>query len=324
MGLTINVDSLRENLIYDVIRYPGGELQVRLNDRGQYVTDAAQRNPQTKVDLFARIRSSDDFMILAQMCDILDHHGFKEITLYLPYLPYGRADRRFVGDGDTLGLRVFASLLKSLQIEYPAIQSIFTIDMHPSREKMNDALNQCQIPVKINNVVPVGAIIRSIHDTLAHYNIFFRDAIIDSHKANTVNLLFPDKGAAERYGSILPNVLESNVGRIHLNKLFCGKVRNSETGVFMGFNVPAEHEFEPGPVLIIDDICDGGGTFNGIVETMEKNNIHERMYLYVTHGIFSQGFDRLRRNFEQIFTTDTIYSKTNNSGSLVNVYSVTW
>jgi len=52
-------------------------------------------------------------------------------------------------------------------------------------------------------------------------------------------------------------------------------------------------------ILIVDDICDGGATFNQAAQILkEKGAVN--LYLYVTHGIFIKGLDLLQENFEHI------------------------
>lgn len=53
-------------------------------------------------------------------------------------------------------------------------------------------------------------------------------------------------------------------------------------------------------VVIIDDICDGGGTFAAIAEQIECRHLT----LMVTHGIFSKGLDPLYR-FDEIYSSDS-------------------
>jgi ribose-phosphate pyrophosphokinase len=102
-------------------------------------------------------------------------------------------------------------------------------------------------------------------------------------------LLIPDAGAAERYHGAL----------------FCEKKRDSVTGKLTGFKVPPKEAFDGESILIVDDICDGGGTFIGIAEELRKQGVTQPLYLYVTHGVFSKGFDELNKHFEQIFTTNS-------------------
>ena len=55
--------------------------------------------------------------------------------------------------------------------------------------------------------------------------------------------------------------------------------------------------------LIVDHICDGGGTFIGLAEELKKKNAG-KLFLAVSHGIFNKGFDDLKC-FDGIFTTDS-------------------
>jgi ribose-phosphate pyrophosphokinase len=56
---------------------------------------------------------------------------------------------------------------------------------------------------------------------------------------------------------------------------------------------------------VIDDLCDGGGTFIGIAQELRKAGITQPLYLYVSHGIFSKGLEVLFQHFDQIFTTNS-------------------
>ena len=57
-------------------------------------------------------------------------------------------------------------------------------------------------------------------------------------------------------------------------------------------------------ILIVDDICDGGGTFLGLAQELKAKNAGN-LYLAVSHGIFSRGFEDLEKVFTKIYTTDS-------------------
>ena len=80
--------------------------------------------------------------------------------------------------------------------------------------------------------------------------------------------------------------------------------RDVKTGKLKEFIVYA-NDIDNQDCLIVDDICDGGGTFIGLAEELKKKGAG-KLYLAVTHGIFSKGFDGLDQYFEQIFTTNSI------------------
>lgn len=51
-------------------------------------------------------------------------------------------------------------------------------------------------------------------------------------------------------------------------------------------------------------LCDGGGTFIGVAEELKKHNCG-KLFLFVTHGIFSRGFEELNKYFEKIYCTNS-------------------
>ncbi len=79
------------------------------------------------------------------------------------------------------------------------------------------------------------------------------------------------------------------------------KHRNFETGKLSEFT--CEPLPQTGTFLIVDDICDGGGTFMGLATAtgLPKN----RLDLWVTHGIFSGHAEQLFQHYGNILTTDS-------------------
>lgn len=61
-------------------------------------------------------------------------------------------------------------------------------------------------------------------------------------------------------------------------------------------------------LLIVDDICDGGGTFIGLADHIKSlgSSYEIEMDLYVSHGLFSKGIDALVERFGRITTTNSI------------------
>src|SRR6266436_4439963 len=81
------------------------------------------------------------------------------------------------------------------------------------------------------------------------------------------------------------------------------KLRDARTGELSGFGINNDIE-EYEKALIVDDICDGGGTFIGLAELIHGINPGMELSLYVSHGIFSKGFVELDKQFVNIFTSD--------------------
>lgn len=257
---------------YDLFRYPAGETQVRF-----------------RADQLSEIRSADlvavnaaindgDVMPLALLSSAIDNLISATATkiLVLPYLPYGRADRRFT-DGDCFGLKVFGNIIDGLQFE-----KVYTFDVHsPIARKYIANLHNLSPETRINDVL-----LKIVKAEITE------GALPDQPN---LGILLPDKGAA-RY----------NLKKLGYLIFQANKIRESQTGKLKGFTVPTKNELKDiDSLLIVDDICDGGGTFIGLADELKKVAPRVDLYLYVSHGIFSAGLGRLGTAFKKIFTTDS-------------------
>ena len=245
---------------YEKFKYPAGEMQVRLNSRTSQLVSECEL-----VLVRARVKTAEDILEICMLCDAIRSDSDKAIALILPYLPYARADRRFVAH-DCFGLNVFANILNSLRV------SVFTLDAHSPRSL--EAID------RLTDISPVP---------------FMERAIKAVTQAAGATLLFPDEGARQRYSASL---------RINgLEILQCLKVRDKATGKLFRFTVPERKDIQTEKVILLDDICDGGGTFLGIAEALAGYDL--KISLYVTHGIFSNRLEPLLNRFETIYTTDS-------------------
>lgn len=269
---------------YEKFTYPAGEIQVRLTEAGLKALSAGC----THVSVVARLTTAQDLMEVVLLSDAIHGHNKGKSSLILPYLPYSRADRRFV-EGDCRGLDVFLFMLASGWFD-----EVSTLDVHSARAAAHDVVNIEALPI-INKAITDFSVV---------------------NKAANVTVLFPDKGAALRYN--VPKTLGNNHHVITTTQAFCQKKRNSVTGKFEGFTVPEVHPTNP--LIIIDDICDGGGTFAGISELLPTTI---PLGLYVTHGIFSKGFEPISR-FSNIYTTNSFREEFNTNllryGQSLKVY----
>src|SRR4029077_13100107 len=259
--------------LYQVIKYPAGEIQVRLTAEGLAAADG-----KNEYEIVAN--PIPDIIELAQLKDALD--GLETLSytqtqmrrwfyrsLFLPYLPFARADRRFV-PGDSFGLAVFARLINSLNFT-----NVYTFDVHSEAAK-----------VLVDHLTNL--------DPIYHYDQL--TPVIADWGREGLALIAPDKGAANRY----------DLQIYELPVLTAEKVRDAATGKLSGFKID-EVVKEYKKALIVDDICDGGGTFIGLGEEIHKLNPSIELFLYVSHGIFSQGFVKLNQQFKQIYASDYTY-----------------
>lgn len=254
--------------LYDIVKYPAGEIQTRLTDRGMLAV--------VKADTYRIVANPiPDVVELAQLNDAINEIGhFSDRVLFLPYMPYSRADRRFM-KGDTFALGVFIKLLQSMNFT-----KVQTFDVHSI---MTGILVE-QRNMAFENIEPLEDI----------------KAVIDHIGDDGLCIVLPDKGSVKRY---FPNAFGPGMRlpRLHNVPVVLGdKVREPVTGKLSGFTIdPFVTSFSK--ALIIDDICDGGGTFIGLGQKILDIAPATTLYLYTSHGIYSQGEERLKTIFRELF-----------------------
>lgn len=193
-----------------------------------------------------------------------------QIHLICPYVPYGRQDR-VSAPGTSFSLEVFAQVIGTGKFE-----SITIVDPHS--------------PVTIQELQ------WAVHNVYVYEACDFVDQrIIQSipyDVRNNVVVLAPDKGAKRRADECA-NVL--HIDKVH----YASKVRDPATGEIIGIEAPTIKPHHH--VLVIDDICDGGRTF---IELAKVLNCASKT-LFVTHGIFSNGFRAVAEHYNTVWTTDS-------------------
>lgn len=113
--------------------------------------------------------------------------------------------------------------------------------------------------------------------------------------------VFPDAGVAERH---------EYMGEY---KLICSKNYNPKTGKLEGFSIEnpelLENEELIGmPLVVIDDLCDAGGTFVGIANKIREINTNRRLAIFVTHMVNSNGITTLSENYDEVYFTNSYFN----------------
>ena len=106
-------------------------------------------------------------------------------------------------------------------------------------------------------------------------------------------VLAPDLGAVDRASRA--------AGALGLPLFTATKTRDFDSGKLTNFQVPELPAL--GKILVVDDICDGGGTFRGLATAAAIGR--DRLALWVSHGIFSGQADQLTEHFSDTWTTDS-------------------
>lgn len=62
------------------------------------------------------------------------------------------------------------------------------------------------------------------------------------------------------------------------------------------------------PILVVDDLCDGGGTFVGIAQKIRKYCPDRELNIFVTHMVNHKGIENLSKNFDHVYFTNFYYN----------------
>lgn len=211
-----------------------------------------------------RLNSFNDLGLLCVAVDALHRMDAILDTLIIPYFPAARQDRVMV-KGEPLSVKVYADIINSFNFK-----KVIVFDAHS--EVTPAVINNCEV---IPNHLFIQKVLQSIKEDLL--------------------LISPDGGALKKIYKV-----SEFLGGIEVVE--CSKSRDVKTGALQSFKVYS-NDLNGKSCLIVDDICDGGGTFIGLANELKNKNAG-KLFLAVSHGIFSKGFEGLNC-FEKIFTTDS-------------------
>lgn len=117
---------------------------------------------------------------------------------------------------------------------------------------------------------------------------------------SSVTVVAPDAGAAKKAFAV--------ASYYRLPLLTAAKVRDVKTGAIIRTELLGAATVAGRAALIVDDICDGGRTFIELAKVLRAAGA-DRVFLYVTHGIFSQGLGVFAGLIDGVFTTDSFLSR---------------
>ena len=163
-----------------------------------------------------------------------------------------------------------------------SVSNNYTFALHTFAKIINSLNFDMVLILDPHSKIAEGAIKKSI----AHYP---HQAVQRAYHGTLSDLVcYPDKGAVEKYTK-----------QYHYQHIYGEKVRDQATGYITHYTLigrPSER------VLIIDDICDGGKTFEILAKDLYEAGAKE-VNLFVTHGIFSKGLRPLKAaGIRRIFT----------------------
>ena len=218
------------------------------------------------------MKNMDDFMLLAQLVEAVRHGCDVRFShLELPWLPYARQDRH-MQPGDSFALKVFASLLNTL-----AFDKVWVLDPHSEAAA-----------AAIDNLVAIPQ----------ERCLLQSETLSAALRAGELLLAAPDAGALKKIYAVTRAVGATTFATLT-------KQRDAATGALTGFRL-VDGDVEGKAVLIVDDLCDAGGTFIGSAQVLRDAGARS-VSLYVTHGLFSKGVGNLlEQGIDRIYTTSSL------------------
>lgn len=219
------------------------------------------------IKLFLKLRTWNDVGIAACLLDVLERRGDDIAEVFIPYFPGARQDKAF----DTEAPYTVA-IMEELLCRWRDV-SVFD---------------------------PHSAVLEAFGNLKAVYMPADLRVDVDEEKDGlVVGIIAPDAGAYERAA----NFRESFYPNAAL--IECSKVRNPKTGAIGHYEMGELHD--DGRYIVVDDICDGGGTFNLLAQAFAENPYSQtsQLELFASHGIFSKGLDAVSGIYKKITTTDS-------------------
>lgn len=230
------------------------------------------------------ICSITDSVKLLELCEIADAiNRIPRVKTKVLTIPYlmGARFDRVMEPGDSFDLKVIAKIINSLKFD-----EVELFDVHSD---VATALIENSYCVTNEKLV-------RIYDK--------EDSI----------LIIPDAGASKKASKYLKwnkNIIDS---------VQCIKHRDLSNGKIT-LTVLEPEKCENKHCVIIDDLCDGGATFNMIVSFLRNCNVKfKSTTLIVTHGIFSRGFEQLEKHFDEVIVSDSYPFK--GESSIVKLISI--
>lgn len=219
-----------------------------------------------QVSILSRLNNWLDLELIVASVASLRDIGFEKIHLFVPYILGARSDRKFEVGGNNYLRDVLCPVINSLNLN-----SVTCVDPH------SDVLEGC-----------INRFKKNTNSDLVKWVLM--------HHSNDLTFISPDAGASKKIYDLLKNLGLNN------EVVLCGKSRDTN-GLVTKTIVPEIPKVRD--LVIVDDICDGGYTFTNIASEIKNKGFTGKLYLIVTHGIFSKGLEELSSYFDGIYCTNS-------------------
>jgi ribose-phosphate pyrophosphokinase len=263
---------------FTVSKFPDGQQSITIDSAPAFIKGS-------DVKLYSRLNNFRDLELIICANQALRDMTVSSVHLYTPYFMGARSDRKFTEGSINYLKQVICPIINSQNFD-----SILVVDPH------SDVLEAC-----LNNYLKMD------NHTVVKHALSNIDNKNGAH--NRICLVSPDAGAFKKIFDVAQKFDITNVVTAMKHRdIRSGKITHTEVP-----NLPVSIDGEEMKYVIVDDICDGGRTFTELAKAIQNQRPDAKIYLIVTHGIFSAGFEELSKWFEKIYTTNSVKDIENES-----------
>lgn len=280
MKIDLNlVRQSESDLKYKLSKFPDGQQSVT-------ITSIGESWESHNVLIKSRLNSFLDLEIIISATQALRELKVNSISLYVPYFLGGRSDRKFEVGGSNYIKSVIAPI-----INLQGYKEVSVLDPH------SDVIEAC-----INNFKKIDNV-SLVDEALSDWN---RSNVSEHETGKKIVFVSSDAGALKK----IYHLTESLTTSLPEYPIIIGNKHRDINGKITHTSVPDCEKYTNHDYFLVDDICDGGRTFVEVAKVIkneiDKVNGSGRIFLVVTHGIFSAGFDELSKYFDGIWTTNSV------------------
>lgn len=241
-----------------------------------------------------RVESYEDLWTLNQLVDVYNNAGLIP-TITIPCLLDAQADRRF-NSSESFGLKLVVKFLSSINANFKVF--------HPhNADALEFGANNIEIIDNSEFLVECLSELCGVNS--GSYNNIVKDLIIMS----------PDAGMYKNLMKTCDKI--GWTGETYS----ASKYREYRDGNSNLVQQIDRENFNEKNILIVDDICVGGGTFVGLAKILRERNC-SKIYLAVSHTTSDKVNSELFEVFDKVFTTNskTIVEKYKDQLEIINIF----
>ncbi len=260
------INGNKSEVKYELTTFPDGEPHIKFLD---------DINRKDSYNVKCRITNPSELFVVMQVGHILKRQAV-EFNLYILYLMSMRMDR-VINFNEAFTLEIVANMINSFEAEH-----VYIFEAHSERTfKL------------IKNSEPYYVL-----SMCEDYNKMREDC----YEVENAVICFPDHGAYERYSKdFYPTSAYICMNKVRDldNK---GVIKSMEISKMQ---LPFMHEEDVEQITIVDDLCDGGGTFCWAASILKERFPKAKLNIFVKHMVNPIGLKKLIGSFDNVYITDS-------------------